>query len=129
MPTKAPAKRQPSPTHLDRFLYRRKRWLRLGNWDATGVVVGPSGQHNFDVDGIIGNIQAGFNWRFNRNWLVGVEADYQWSAEKDDFSWIFPITIGDSRSGFTIRNEMKFPSSEVLFFASGKSRGPGNVFE
>jgi outer membrane immunogenic protein len=80
-----------------------------GNWDATGQLVDLGGQHNFDVNGIIGGLQAGFNWQFNQNWLIGVEVDFQWSAEKDDFSWVFPISIGDSLSGFTIKNEMKFP--------------------
>jgi outer membrane immunogenic protein len=88
-----------------------------GNWDATGVVIGPAGQHDFNVDGIIGGVQAGFNWRFNPNWLFGIEADYQWSGEKDDFTWVFPIVIGDARSGFTINNEMKFP-----WFATVRAR-------
>ena len=88
-----------------------------GDWDATGVVVSATGQHNFNVDGFIGGVQAGFNWQFNQNWLIGIEGDYQWSDEKDDFSWVFPIVIGDARSGFTIRNEMKFP-----WFATGRLR-------
>jgi outer membrane immunogenic protein len=102
---------------LDRVLCRRNAGYSWGDWDATGVVIGPSGGHKFNVDGFIGGLQAGYNWQFNPKWLIGTEGDYQWSGEKDDFTWIFPIVIGDARSGFTIKNEMKFP-----WFAMGRAR-------
>ncbi len=35
-----------------------------------------------NVDGFIGGAQFGYNWQFDRNWLVGFEADFQGSAEK-----------------------------------------------
>jgi len=34
---------------------------------------------SYDVHGGFGGFQGGYNWQFNRNWLVGVEADYDWS--------------------------------------------------
>ena len=34
---------------------------------------------NFHRDGGVAGGQFGFNWQFNSHWLVGVEADYQWS--------------------------------------------------
>jgi outer membrane immunogenic protein len=34
---------------------------------------------NFPRDGAVAGGQAGFNWQVNSHWLVGVEADYQWS--------------------------------------------------
>ena len=88
-----------------------------GHWDATGAVISPTDQHDFNVDGFIGGGQIGCNYQFNQNWLIGVEGDYQWSGEKDEFSWVFPIVIGDARSGFTIKNEMKFP-----WFATARAR-------
>jgi outer membrane immunogenic protein len=106
MPKKAPIVVDPGWTG---FYVGGNVGYSWGNWDATGVVIGPTGGHNFNVNGIIGGVQAGFNWQFNRDWLIGIEGDYQWSGEKDDFSWVFPITINDARSGFTIKNEMKFP--------------------
>jgi outer membrane immunogenic protein len=39
-------------------------------------------QGDFDRNGGLAGGQVGFNWQFNRLWLAGVEADYQWS----DFS-------------------------------------------
>lgn len=34
---------------------------------------------SFDIKGGFGGLQVGFNWQVNRNWLVGIEADYDWS--------------------------------------------------
>jgi outer membrane immunogenic protein len=33
--------------------------------------------------GALGGAQAGYNWQIARNWVAGVEADGQWSAQKD----------------------------------------------
>jgi opacity protein-like surface antigen len=118
MPVKAPLK---APVAIDPgwtgIYVGGNAGYSWGRWDATGIIIGPTGQHTFSVDGFVGGLQAGFNWQFNRNWLLGVEADYQWTTEKDDFSWVFPIVIGDARSGFTIKNEMKFP-----WFATARAR-------
>jgi outer membrane immunogenic protein len=35
---------------------------------------------SFDVSGVIGGAQLGCNYQFNRNWLVGVETDFDWSG-------------------------------------------------
>ena len=35
---------------------------------------------SFKSSGAIGGLQIGYNWQFNRNWLVGVETDFDWSA-------------------------------------------------
>jgi outer membrane immunogenic protein len=34
---------------------------------------------NFHRDGAVAGGQFGFNWQVNSHWLVGAEADYQWS--------------------------------------------------
>jgi outer membrane immunogenic protein len=88
-----------------------------GDFGATGAIVSPTGSQTYNANGVIGGVQAGFNWQFNRNWLVGIEGDYQWSGEKASNSWLFPITIGDARSGFTIANEYKLP-----WFATARAR-------
>jgi outer membrane immunogenic protein len=35
-----------------------------------------------NADGVIGGGQIGYNWQTATNWLVGVEADFQESAQK-----------------------------------------------
>jgi outer membrane immunogenic protein len=48
-----------------------------------GGAPGPKGQCinsvDFRRDGAIAGGQFGFNWQVNSHWLVGAEADYQWS--------------------------------------------------
>ncbi len=49
------------------------------NW--SGFYVGAHVGYGFgdlggaDVDGFLGGVQIGANWQFNRNWVIGVEAD------------------------------------------------------
>jgi outer membrane immunogenic protein len=43
---------------------------------AGGTCVPPT---SFNVNGALGGLQAGYNWQFNQNWLLGVEADFDWS--------------------------------------------------
>jgi len=37
---------------------------------------------SFNTSGALGGVQAGYNWQFNRNWLVGIEADFDVSGVK-----------------------------------------------
>jgi outer membrane immunogenic protein len=34
------------------------------------------------LDGVVGGGQVGYNWQFNRNWLIGLEADIQGTSER-----------------------------------------------
>src|SRR5262245_3002743 len=43
-----------------------------------------SGSRN-NVNGFIGGGQVGYNWQVN-NWVLGLEGDIQWSAQKGDFN-------------------------------------------
>jgi outer membrane immunogenic protein len=40
----------------------------------------PSG--SFTSSGAIGGLQLGYNWQFNRNWLIGLETDFNWAGLK-----------------------------------------------
>jgi len=42
------------------------------------------------VDGILGGVQAGYNWRVSPQWLFGIEADVQITGEKRTLSWADP---------------------------------------
>ncbi len=33
---------------------------------------------SFNVSGALGGLQVGYNWQFNRNWLLGIETDFNW---------------------------------------------------
>ncbi|HET7849550.1 MAG TPA: outer membrane protein [Pseudolabrys sp.] len=37
---------------------------------------------SFRSSGVLGGLQLGYNWQFNRTWLIGVETDFNWSGIK-----------------------------------------------
>jgi outer membrane immunogenic protein len=37
---------------------------------------------SFDTNGVLGGLEAGYNWQFNQNWLLGIESDFNWSRFK-----------------------------------------------
>ena len=62
------------------------------SWGHSDLSFGSSADLGVDVgipplglkpDGIIGGLQAGYNWQTNRNWVFGIETDFQWSGQKD----------------------------------------------
>jgi outer membrane immunogenic protein len=68
-----------------------------GSWGRsstyyTGAGVGfapfTSSQH---MDGVLGGAQIGYNWQFNRSWVVGVEADFQGTGQRGSATFP-PIT-------------------------------------
>jgi outer membrane immunogenic protein len=48
-------------------------------FDWTGLYIGGhigwGTENGSDASGVIGGVQIGYNWQFNRNWVFGVEAD------------------------------------------------------
>jgi outer membrane immunogenic protein len=61
--------------------------LTLSN-AATGAVLN-SANSNFDLNGIIGGGQLGYNWQRN-NWIFGLEADIQGSGQKGSGNFVCP---------------------------------------
>jgi outer membrane immunogenic protein len=75
---------------------------------------------NPKVDGILGGVQAGYNWRLAPQWLWGIEGDIQATSERASQTWIdpglpntLPLLSDDfvPRSGgpATLSHEWKFP--------------------
>lgn len=54
----------------------------VGTINSTNFPAGYSS--SADLDGVLGGVQAGFDWQFNPNWLVGIGGDYDWSGIKGD---------------------------------------------
>ncbi len=63
--------------------YRANDPAALAGTCGGGGAPGPKGQCitsvDFRRDGAVAGGQFGFNWQVNSHWLVGAEADYQWS--------------------------------------------------
>jgi outer membrane immunogenic protein len=55
---------------------------------GVGFVPFTSSQH---MDGVLGGAQIGYNWQFNRSWVVGVEADFQGTGQRGSAAFP-PIT-------------------------------------
>jgi outer membrane immunogenic protein len=53
-----------------------------------GFVPFTSSQH---MDGVLGGGQIGYNWQFNRNWVIGLEADFQGTGQRGTAA--FPTTV------------------------------------
>ena len=43
------------------------------------------------MDGVLGGAQIGYNWQFNKSWVVGVEADFQGTGQRGSATFP-PIT-------------------------------------
>ena len=46
------------------------------------VVSAAGGSHNGNFDGWVGGFQAGYNWQVDRTWVLGLEADFQFTGER-----------------------------------------------
>ena len=63
--------------------------------DRSSLTVGPAApvteRFNLSPDGIIGGVQAGYNWQAS-NWVFGVEADIQASSQRDNKACVCSAT-------------------------------------
>jgi outer membrane immunogenic protein len=86
----------------------------------------------FDTNGALGGLEAGYNWQFNQNWLLGVETDFDWSQIKGTGTDSFLISPGlfPGPSSFvasqnvewfgTVRGRLGFlPTTNLLFYGTG----------
>jgi outer membrane immunogenic protein len=46
------------------------------------VIAAATGSSKGNFDGLIGGVQAGYNWQLDRSWVLGIEADFQGSGER-----------------------------------------------
>src|SRR5262249_22627918 len=82
---------------------------------------------SFDTSGVIGGLQAGFNYQYYSNWLIGVEADFNWSNMRGSASASFgthpPLTESvDERDRWfgTVRARVGYvPFDRFLTFVTG----------
>ena len=87
---------------------------------------------SFDIDGVLGGLQAGYNWQFNQNWLAGIETDFQWSRIRGTGNSNFIIGQGPPPAPSniqatqnvkwfgTVRARLGFlPASNMLIYGTG----------
>lgn len=94
--------------------------------DRTSLVApGANELFNLSPDGYFGGGQVGYNWQA-ANWVFGVEADIQGSAQRDNKTCILTCTVGtfaeyDARLPWfgTARGRIGYSIGSTLFYATG----------
>jgi len=88
---------------------------------------------SFTSSGVVGGVQLGYNWQFNRNWLAGIEADFSGSGIDGSgtssgvinggLAGLFPFTQTASekiRWFGTVRARLGYlPVDNLLIYATG----------
>jgi outer membrane immunogenic protein len=112
-----------------------------GGWSSTGVgyaandplaeilleVVGVSANGDrFKSSGAFGGVQAGYNYQFNRNWVAGLETDFQISDIKGSGTTPYPAFIvstsanQDIKYFGTVRARLGYlATDDLLVYATG----------
>jgi outer membrane immunogenic protein len=92
----------------------------FGLWNATSseqsfpsetLTVSP------DVNGVLGGLQAGFNWQPIRDWVWGIEADMQFSGARGLINWSDPNYAPRPGGAASLSNEWNLP-----WFTTGRVR-------
>ena len=78
--------------------------------NTEGTIPGGSGRLN----GGVGGFQGGYNWQFNSSWVGEIEADFQFSGEKNTTNFSFPYGDGEGIAGTL--------SSKISWFGTYRSR-------
>ena len=72
---------------------------------------------SFKSSSVIGGLQLGYNWQFNRNWLVGIEADFDWSGIDGSGTSTGVITIAQTQVPIT-----QTASEKINWFGTVRAR-------
>jgi outer membrane immunogenic protein len=95
--------------------------------DAVSTAIGAKPiPASYNVDGVLGGAQIGYNWQLSPNWLVGLEADFQGSNIKGSGSATEPVntfaTLGQQKLEWfgTVRARVGILATEkLLAYATG----------
>jgi outer membrane immunogenic protein len=74
------------------------------------TIVGPLGYNvgRMDVDGFIGGGQVGYNWQVDRSWVLGIEADFQGSAQKGSATGCSIATCAVGSAFLTVEQKLEW---------------------
>jgi outer membrane immunogenic protein len=121
MPTKVPAPVVARAYDWTGFYiggHRGYGWSQAtGTISALPPSVFDQGSFDLDGDGVVGGAQIGYNWQFNPNWVIGVEADI--SGTGISGSSFSPVTVGGAPFGLSYSHYM---SKEIDWLASVRGR-------
>jgi outer membrane immunogenic protein len=69
------------------------------------------------ASGFLGGVQAGYNWQFAPNWVVGVEGDFSWTGMDSTFT-----TFGTFTSGAPNTTQPTTWTRDLNWLASARAR-------
>ena len=75
---------------------------------------GGSAPTSLKSSGVLGGLQLGYNWQFNRSWLLGLETDFDWSGIQGSTSNSFVGGVG----GGHVNNE----DEHIKWFGTVRAR-------
>jgi outer membrane immunogenic protein len=123
----------PPPSNWTGFYLGGNVGSGTGRDRTSYALTGPAGTstERFDLspDGIIGGIQAGYNWQ-TANWVYGLEADIQGSSQRDNRACVQTCNPGPAPVIFaaynatlpwfgTVRGRAGYSVGSTLFYATG----------
>jgi outer membrane immunogenic protein len=96
------------------------------------ATTGPALPMSFTSSGVVGGVQLGYNWQFNRNWLVGLETDFDGSGIKGSSSASGHLNLQGGGSTYTMTADERvkwfgtvrarlgyLPTDTLLLYATG----------
>ena len=97
---------------------------------ALGVFIGQSPPISFNIAGALGGLQIGYNWQFNRTWVAGLEADFDFASIKGNGSANYIANNGGSPVNSTASEKTKWfgtvrarlgylPTPNILVYGTG----------
>jgi outer membrane autotransporter protein len=73
--------------------------------DAASGFFGTPVTFSTNPSGVIGGVEAGYDYQFSPNWLVGAELDLSWSSASGNFNFITTTPAGVTASGIFNSNQ------------------------
>ena len=100
--------------------------------DIAGLatIMGTPAPITFDPPGLVAGFQLGYNWQFNRIWVVGFETDFDWSGGKGsgtstNISNLFSVPLASTATEKlqwfgTVRGRLGFlPTNNLFVYGTG----------
>jgi opacity protein-like surface antigen len=96
--------------------------------DATDPFFGTPVTFSTNPSGVMAGLEAGYDYQFSPNWLVGAEVDLSWSAASGNFNFITTTPTGAVASGIfdsnqnwygTLTGRVGYVISDWVLYAKG----------
>ncbi len=104
------------------WVAENRTWTDRDGWVGTDLSGLPLTTLHRINNGVIGGLQAGYNWQCGSG-LLGVEGDWNWGSLKRSYDYltteVVPFTFEDRTEWFgTIRGRAGIACSRLLFYAT-----------